>query len=348
MEDFWRAGAGAVSVEAAALCASSDIIDLHLDSFIWQRMGFYDLHREHGAGWLGGRYFSQADLPRVRRSGMTGATWVITTNPARGGAGRSRAFFRNLERLSEVLEKPDGGARLVRNAAEYTAARAEGLHAAFLGVQGGNALDHDLADLDRLADGRILRITLVHLTSSSLGVTSSPLRLASRTGLGPKGREYIERLGELKIFLDLAHVHPRTFDQALEVHDPSLPFLVTHTGVCGVYPHWRNLDDQQLRAVANSGGLVGIMFHAPFLGPRGARGPERVIDHLAHVVDTIGEDHAAIGSDWDGAIVPAPALRDCGSLPLLVEAMLRRKWSPARIEKILAGNFLRVLSEFRG
>lgn len=344
--DRWARKLG-VPREAIDLYLASDVIDLHVDSFIWNRIFGYDLSRRHGRGLFGRHFYSQVDLPRVREARITGATWVITTNPFRPGRGRPRAFFRNLERLRALLSRePDF--EIVRTAAEYRAARAAGRHGAFLGVQGGNALDQELDDLDAIPEGLILRVTLVHLSTSSLGVTSSPAAGNRRDeGLTPLGREYVKKLNANKIFLDLAHINRRGFFDALEVHDRSQPALVTHTGVSGVHPHWRNLDDEQLRAIADLGGTIGVMYQSSFLGS-GTVTSERVVDHLAHIVDTVGEDHASLGSDWDGAISPPRDLVEPFELPRLVDHMLRRGWSVERVRKILGGNFLRVVANLRG
>ena len=114
-------------------------------------------------------------------------------------------------------------------------------------------------------------------------------------------------------------------------------------------PHWRNVDDEQLRAVANTGGTVGVMYQSSFLGePTWGGRAEAVVRHLAHIVETVGEDFASLGSDWDGAILPPRDLKSPLELPRLVERMLRRGWNPERIQKILGGNFLRVVAAVRG
>lgn len=338
-----------ISREAVELYLGSEVIDLHLDTFIWQRILGYDPLVRHPRPPLGGWFFGHADLPRVREAGLAGATWVITTNPLRDPEDRLRAILENLARLSAVFAKMPDDFALVRNLSEYRAARARGLHAAFIGIQGGNAIDAALDAVERLPEGLVLRVTLVHLSSSRIGATSSPLRFGPDRGLGAFGRDLIERLNAARIFVDLAHIGPSGFWEAVEVHDPSLPFLVTHTGVSGVHRHWRNLDDSQIRAVANSGGVVGIMFHSAFLGDSLFSGrARRVVDHIAHVVRVAGEDFVALGSDFDGAIVPPRDLSSVLELPRLVEGMLERGLGPSAIQKILGGNFLRVLGEFRG
>ena len=338
-----------VSREATELYLASDVIDLHVDSFIWNRIFRYDLRRRHGRGLLGARFYSQVDLPRIREAGVSGATWVITTNPWRRREHRPDVFLENLRRLQGILESVPGDVAVVRNAAEYRKARDAGLHAAFLGIQGGNALDREPDALDLIPDDLVLRVTVVHLSSSRLGTTSAPGARRPDQGLTRAGREFVERLDAKRIFVDLAHINRRGFFDAVEVHAPSHPLIVTHTGVSGVTPHWRNLDDAQLRAVADTGGTVGVMYQSSFLGDShwGGRA-ESVVRHLAHIVETVGEDHASLGSDWDGAIVPPRDLPTCLELPRLVDLMLKRGWSPDRIRKILGANFLRAVASLRG
>src|SRR5260221_6908066 len=90
-----------ISREAVEVYAASDVVDLHLDSFIWQRIFGYDLKKRHGRGLFGARFYSQVDFPRALEAGLTGGSWIITTNPLRTAAGRARAFVRNIARLRE-------------------------------------------------------------------------------------------------------------------------------------------------------------------------------------------------------------------------------------------------------
>ena len=344
----WAAELG-ISREAVELYLDSDVIDLHVDSFIWQRVFGYDLRRRHGTGLFDARFYGQVDFPRAREAGVTGATWAITTNPLRSSAEREETFFDNLRELVTLFESVGQDFAVVKNVAEYRAARAAGKHGAFIGIQGGNALDHDLGALDRIEPGLLLRVTVVHLSTSSFGATSSPLRLGGDPGLSHHGRDFIRRLNEKKIFVDLAHISKKGFWDAVEVHDRTQPLLVTHTGVSGVFEHWRNLDDAQLRAVADSGGTVGVIYHSEYLGDGLRHGnASSIARHLEHIVNTVGDDHASLGSDWDGAIWPPRDLKTCLELPRLVEHMLERGFSAERVQKILGGNFLRVVAALRG
>jgi len=332
---------------AVELYRDSDVIDLHVDSFIWQRTFGYDLTKRHRAP-LWGAFLGQVDFPRIREAEISGATWVITTNPLREPADRARAFESNLEQLCGTFARVPDEFQLVTNAREYDIARSAGKHAAFLGIQGGNALDASLSELARLCDARILRITLVHLSSSRIGSTSSPMRL-SDSGLSGFGGQMVELLNERKVLVDLAHISARGFWAARDAHAKDIPFVVTHTGVSGVYRHWRNLDDDQIRAVAESGGVVGIMYHAPFLGDRPWAGRvETIARHLAHVLRVGGEDTPALGSDWDGNIITPRDMPTCLELPRLVAALTKLGIEDRVVQKILGRNFLRVVRQVRG
>ena len=194
-----------------------------------------------------------------------------------------------------------------------------------------------------------MRVTLVHLTNAAYGVTSSPLRLwKGKRGLTEKGRDLVRALNDKRVFVDLAHVNRQGFFDAVEVHDKSQPLIATHTGVNGVRRVWRNLDDDQVKAIADTGGTIGVIFAQNFLRKKGAPNDAgMVVDHMQHVIDVAGEDFVSIGSDYDGAIVPPKDLRNGVHYSRLVQAMLDRGFSDARVQKILGGNFLRTLALLR-
>jgi membrane dipeptidase len=344
----WARALG-VSRDAIELYLASEVIDLHVDSFIWDRLFRRSVvERQRGLPGLPGVALGHADLPRLREARIGGATWVITTNPLREGPDRVAAFVANVERLRATFARIPGAA-LVTSVAEYEAARAADRHAVFVGVQGGNAFDQDLDVLERMPSGLLLRVTVMHLTRSELGTPSSPLPGYAARGLGRRGVELVERLDQKRIFVDLAHASPAAFWDAVRAHDRSLPLIVTHTGVAGVHRHWRNIDDSQLRAVAATGGVVGVIYHSPYLGdPIWGGRAETIVRHLEHVRDTLGEDYTALGSDWDGFIVTPRDMPTCLELPRLVDIMLRRKWRAEAVQKALGANFLRTLRELRG
>jgi membrane dipeptidase len=364
--DAWASSLG-ISRAAVELYLAAEPVDLHVDSFIWTRIFGYDLLRRHGLGALGATFYSQVDLPRLREAQLAGAVFVISTNPLRSAGGRARAFAKNFARLKGILGRAPEDVMLARTASDFRAARSAGKLAAFLAIQGGNAVDRDgdaakllddhlapeslasqsLASQSSPAYSSILRVTLVHLSNSRLGGTSAPL--GGGKGLTEVGRRLVAALNQRKIFVDLAHVSKQGFWDALEVHDRSQPAIVTHTGVCGVHPHWRNLDDEQVRAIGETGGVVGVMYQSSFLGdPLFGGRAESIVRHLEHIERIAGPGVAALGSDWDGLIIPPRDLRTCLELPRLVQRMLDRRWPEERVLQVLGANFLSSLERLRG
>lgn len=342
----WARALG-ISKEAIDVYLGAEVIDLHIDTFIWNRVFGYDLRKRHGNGLLGGRFYSQADIPRLREARIAGGLWSITTNPLRSSSGRARVFKKNIVKLRQIFDTVPEHIAVARNIREYQAARAKGQHVAMLSIQGGNALDHGSV-LETIESDLLVRITLVHLSTSTLGVTSAPSLSNTDQGLTSFGKDYVKKLNDRRILVDLAHINRKGFFDAVAVHDKSQPLIVTHTGIKGVTEHWRNLDDEQLKTIADSGGTIGIMYQSPFLGgPFWGCKSVRIVDHLEHVIKVVGEDFASLGSDWDGAIIPPADMPTCLELPKLVQHMLDRGWKAERIHKILGKNYLRVFAAIR-
>ena len=225
-----------------------------------------------------------------------------------------------------------------RTGAEIRAAKAAGKIAVLSGIEGGHALDGKVEAIEMFARRGVRYLGPLHLWPNALGGTSrQPKREDGLTGLG---RDVIRECERCGVIVDLAHINRRGFFEALEL--ATRPPMVTHTGVNGVHRSWRNLDDEQIRAIADRGGCVGIIFARQFLG--GAT-IDAVVDHIRHLLDVAGEDLPALGSDFDGFVVPPEGLEDIAAMPNLTVALSRRGIPTRVIEKILGHNVLRVLDE---
>jgi len=214
-----------ISKEALELYLKSDVIDLHLDGFIWTRILNYDLNQknEHGLSRaarkiFGDKFFGHTDFPRAKDAHLTGGFWCITTNPLPTSKRRERALFKNIPALKNEIARSDD-ALFVSDVSEYQNAKTQNKHAAFIAIQGGNAFDK-IESVDAVKDDVVL-VTPIHLSRSPLGTSSAPL--GGSAGLTKKGRAFIEALNAGKIIVDLAHISRRGFDDAMAVHDKSSP-----------------------------------------------------------------------------------------------------------------------------
>jgi membrane dipeptidase len=282
-------------------------------------------------------------------AGFTGLVYDIATNPFRPARNRQATTLANLDAVAARVAASPDRLEWVTDRGGYDRAKRGGRLALWVALQGANAFAHDPSILDGPVGDRLHRITLIHLTNSVFGGTNQPI--GRNRGITEAGREMVRRMNARRILVDLSHASKPTFWGAIEAHDPSLPPIVSHTGLEGVHPHWRNIDDDQIRAIADRGGVVGIMYQSAFLEavPLFGRGKRSsIVAHIAHLVDRFGEDFAAIGTDYDGAITPPADLADVTHHPLLVQDFLDRGWSAERIHKILGRNYLRVVSAIRG
>ncbi|HEX7096011.1 MAG TPA: membrane dipeptidase, partial [Acidimicrobiales bacterium] len=166
--------------------------------------------------------------------------------------------------------------------------------------------------------------------------------------LSAAGRSMIEAMREQRVLLDLAHASQDTFWQALDAHGTDFPVIVSHTGVRAVHDSWRNLDDDQIRAIAARDGVIGVMLHAGFLTSRWRTATALdVARHIDHVIRVGGERAAALGTDYDGFIVPPRDLRSVVELPRVSQALLDLGHPPDRIVRVLGENALRPLRVMR-
>ncbi len=331
--------------EAVELVWGSEVIDLHLETFLPPRLYGYDVLARHSHLFPSlGYFFGHLDVPRTIEAGLTGAMWSIATNVSRASKRRFDVLGENVRNVAATLRR-SGRIEIATTHTEYAAVRADGKHAALISVQGGNAFEGAGALVN--PGGLVTRVTVVHLSNSVLGATSSPLRGGADPGLTDRGRDFVRWLDSERIFIDLAHASPRSFWDAVEVHDRTQPLVVTHTGMSDVHPMWRNIDGKQVRAVADTGGVVAIIFHRAFLGPR-VRDGRVILDHIEAAIAAGGEECVALGSDYDGFIIPPPDLRDgATAFYRLVAYMLERGWREERIKNVLGANFLRSFARLR-
>jgi membrane dipeptidase len=324
--------------EARAFHAEICVLDLHADTpKLMDKLG-YDLAARHDRAMPRTiNVFGHVDLPRLRDGGVAGQFFSFWTTPY-PLRGCTRSVTKQLDALDRAMEKHPNELRWTRTGADVRAAKAAGQIAALGGIEGGQALEGDLETIEAFSRRGVRYLGLLHFTANAIGKPAKGRGSDPSAGLTGFGRDAIRECERTGVIVDLAHINRRGFMDALDLAE--LPLMVSHTGVIGVHEHWRNIDDEQLRRVADNGGCVGIIFARKFLGSASI---EAVVDHLIHIVNVAGADVPALGSDFDGFVVPPEGLEDISMLPNLTVALSRRGVSTPVLEKILGGNVLRVL-----
>ncbi|GIW21687.1 MAG: membrane dipeptidase [Candidatus Sericytochromatia bacterium] len=329
-----------VSKEALEIYCSSDVIDAHTDTYIWKRLINYDLTKKHKKSLFS--FNNQFDYPKCIKSGITGVVMDIVTNPFIRDNNKFSSLRNNINIILKDLNSLNNYFSFVRNYNEYLQARKNNKIAVWLSIQGGNSLS-ELNEIDFIPE--IHRITLVHLTNNKIGKSS--LSFNQYEGLSKYGKNYIDKMIDNKILIDLSHINKGAFYDIDKYIPKSNTLVVTHTGVNGVRKSWRNLDDDQIKIIAKRNGFIGIIFERNFLSYNPFKcSSNDIIKHIEYVINLVGDDFVGLGSDYDGMITLPRDFKDVTYQPILVQKMLEKRWSIERIKKILGKNFLRVVKDF--
>ncbi|SEN30826.1 membrane dipeptidase [Stigmatella aurantiaca] len=322
------------------------IADGHADSLMWNR----DLCVRSKEGHV--------DFPRLHEAGVKLQCFTLVTRgfPFVGGfpvfaawrgwprQARSSEWHRALwqiEQLEAFCGRSEGRVAVTRTGAALEENLAQGRLSAILGVEGGHALEGQVARIAELHARGVRFMGLTHLSNNALGGSSFPMM--GNRGLTPLGREVVEEMTRVGMSVDVAHASERTLEELFTL-SPSVRFFSSHTGVRGAGGGWRNLSDASLRCIAERGGVVGIILAPVYLGGDTL---EDVARHIEHALSVMGEEGVAIGSDYDGMVALPKGMRDVTDLPRLTEVLLRRH-PEARVERILGGNFRRFFRETLG
>jgi len=331
---------GHVSDEARALHAEHPAIDLHADSLMWTRWLGYDLLKRHNAPLPKAAFGGHVDVPRMREGGQGAQFFGLVSLPmSKRARGLARVVDEQIDAMEETIARRPSEIALCKTADDVAAAEKRGAVAALLGIEGAHALEGNIDRLNAFAARGVRYLGLLHFSSNETGFPAYGRGRQDDQGLTSFGHAVVERCEDLGVLVDLAHVNKRGYLDACAL--AKKPPIVSHTGVLGAFDHWRNIDDEQLRAISDKGGCVGVIFCPRYLGGDGL---EPVVRHMKHIISVVGEDAVALGSDWDGFIVPTNALPDPSHLPELTTAMLEAGISPSAVGKALRDNVMRVLA----
>jgi membrane dipeptidase len=334
---------------------------------LWKQGG------DAAAAFLDGEERGQLDLPRARKGGMAGGLYAIFV-PSAAKNDRSepmsevpydvplppspelthaqRATLEMASIFFRIAERSKGRFRPARSVTEIRAAKASGAHAPVLHIEGCEALDPDLKMLDVLYAAGLRSLGPVWSRSNIFG-HGVPFRFPSSPdtgdGLTDLGKVLIRRCNEMRVLVDLSHLNEKGFWDVAKISDA--PLVASHSNAHAICASARNLTDEQLAAIRESGGLVGVNYAVSFLRPDGKRVSETpldtIVDHMAYLVDKLGEDGVGLGSDFDGALIPK-SLGTVAGLPELIAAMRARQFGEPLIEKICFENWMRVLARTWG
>ena len=315
----------------------------------------------------------QTDIPRLREGGVKAQFWSVyigseEPDPARRVTRQIDLVHRMIGRYPDTFElalSADDVERIVK----------AGKIASLIGIEGGVAIEDDLAMLRMFARLGARYMTLTH--NKTLAWADAATDLPKSHGLSPFGERVVREMNRLGMLVDLSHVSPETMADAIRVSQA--PVIASHSGAFAKCPVPRNVPDDILAQLPKNGGVVMVNFYSKFVVPEPAlreksvreelkkthpdhadldrafaewssAHPQRgtvgdVVDHIDHIARVAGIDHVGIGSDFDGITSTPVGLEDVSCYPRLTEELLRRGYSETDVHKVLGGNVLRAFRE---
>jgi membrane dipeptidase len=311
------------------------------------------------------------DLPRAKKAGMAGGFFAVFPPPLKGnlasavgiaadpqaglppqlGIADAQAVTLAMAAILMRIERA-GGVAICRDAAAVRSATAQGTMVAVLHIEGAEAIDPDFYALDVLYAAGLRSIGLVWSRANAFG-TGVPFRYPADPDIGPgltdAGKALVRECNARGVMIDLSHLNAAGFRDvaAISTH----PLVATHSNVHAISPHARNLVDWQLAAIAESKGVVGLNYATGFLRPDGVMRTDTEIEvmvrHVDALVEALGEDGVALGSDFDGALIPT-AIGDVTGVPKLLQALLDKGYGAELVGKIAMGNWVGMIERVMG
>lgn len=314
--------------------------------------GHIDLPRAKAGGFAGGMFaIFPPPVEKTRRSAVPLAP--SDAEPLPPEVPRADALTSTIAMASILfrLERA-GGLTVCRSAGDVRNAMAQGSIAAVFHIEGVEAIDPELTMLDVLHAAGLRSLGIVWSRPNAFG-HGVPFRFPSSPDTGPgltdAGKALVKACNQLKIMIDLSHLNEKGFRDVAGLSDA--PLVATHSNVHAICGHSRNLTDWQLGAIRESGGMVGLNFATGFLREDGRMNADTSLDimvrHVDSLLQALGEDGVGLGSDFDGAMIPA-VIGDVAGLPKLIDALAARGFGRALIEKIAYRNWLSMLERTIG
>ncbi len=316
---------------AARLHRESIVMDTHCDTILDMMRGKRTLGERSAIG--------HNDFPRLREGGVNAQLFAVYIEPQyKPDRGLQRAL-EVIDRLYQEVEANPEQAEIALSVADIRRVAAQGKLAVVIAIEGGEAIGHNLANLRMLCRLGVRSIGLVWNERNLIADGIGERRTGG--GLTTFGVAVVKEMNRLGVAVDVSHLSDPGFwhvDEAAEA-----PYIASHSNARAVCDHPRNLTDDQIKALAKKGGVMGLNFAPAFVAPTGAS-IEGLLKHLDHVVGLVGPKHIGLGSDFDGIGSTPEGLPDATAFPRFTDALVKRGYSDEDIIGFLGENHLRVFS----
>ena len=242
------------------------------------------------------------------------------------------------DKIEDIVAANSQHISIARTPADLWANKRQGKKSIMLGIENGYALEGKLENLRHFAERGIVYMTLCH--NGDNDICDSARGTQTHGGVSAFGREVIKEMNRLGIMVDLSHAAETSFYDALRLSET--PIVCSHSSCRALCDHPRNLTDDQMRALAQKGGVMQVTLYNGFLVKEGQATIEDAMRHLEHAINVMGIEHVGLGTDFDGD-GGICGLASSAELLQFTRQLLARRYSEEDIQKIWGGNFLRVM-----
>lgn len=282
------------------------------------------------------------DLPKMKE-GCQDAVTMVAYLP-QNTTEKPSAYADNIfDQIEKMVAQCSPAVAIARTPADLYANKAAGRKSIMLGIENGLAIENDLNQLDHFAQRGVVYVTLCH--NGDNDICDSARGTQTHGGISSFGRQVVKRMNDLGIMVDLSHAAESSFYDALELS--RTPIVCSHSCCRALCDHPRNLTDEQMRALAQNGGVMQITLYNGFLQKEGQASIIHAMEHLEHAINIMGIDHVGLGTDFDGD-GGVPGLADSSELINFTRELLRRRYNEDDIRKIWGANWLRVMEQVQG
>lgn len=309
-----------------------------------------DAHVDTLSEILDGRDFGKrsesghVDLVRLKEGGINVQIFACWIAPKFAPDNAIKRTLILIDLMNQQLEQYSDKIALAKNVDEIKQIYESGRLAAILSIEGGHAIQGEVAALRIFYQLGVRGMTLTWNNHNELADSSKNPK--DNGGLTELGKTVVREMNRLGMLVDISHSSEKTFWDTIERSEA--PIIASHSNAKRLCNHRRNLTDEMIKAISEHEGFIGINFYPNFLRSSGEASLEDVLDHIDYIVKLAGVDCVGLGSDFDGISKVPVGLEDCSKMPNITKGLIERGYSENEISKILGGNFLRVFKKVVG
>lgn len=320
------------------------------------------------------------DIPRLREGRVGGQFWSVYVPASLKGTAATEATFEQIDLTRRIIARYPRAFEFADSADDIVRIHRAGRIASMFGMEGGEAINNNLALIREFRAAGVLYMTLTHSANTSWvdSATAAP----EHDGLSAFGEEVVREMNRVGMLVDLSHVSADAMRDALRVTEA--PVIFSHSSAFALTQHPRNVPDDVLALLRQNGGVVMVNFYPGFTdenvrtwlanrageearlrslnpgdpaavtagltawgnaNPRPSTPLSAIADHIEHIGRVAGRAHVGIGSDYDGVPFLPEGMEDVSTYPALMVELQRRGWSDSEIAGLAGGNLLRALRQ---